>query len=86
MRILDRLTSPDPCFSFEFFPPKTDEGVANLFRTLEDLVHLEPGFVSVTYGAGGSTRSRTVDAHGWHAGRDAADNACLTSPSDRVSR
>ena len=33
-----------------------------------------------------STRSRTVDAHGWHAGRDAADNACLTSPSDRVSR
>lgn len=61
MRILDRLNSPEPCFSFEFFPPKTEEGVENLFRTLQDLVYLEPGFVSVTYGAGGTTRTRTVE-------------------------
>ncbi|MFN7132836.1 MAG: methylenetetrahydrofolate reductase [NAD(P)H] [Myxococcales bacterium] len=61
MRIRERLQQPVPCFSFEFFPPKTDGGVSNLFRTLEDLVHLEPGFVSVTYGAGGSTRARTVE-------------------------
>ncbi|MFP2906165.1 methylenetetrahydrofolate reductase [NAD(P)H] [Pyxidicoccus sp. 3LFB2] len=61
MKIRNRLNPSNPCFSFEFFPPKTDEGVSNLFKTLEDLAPLQPGFVSVTYGAGGSTRDRTVD-------------------------
>src|SRR5689334_21204213 len=61
MKIRNRLNPSNPCFSFEFFPPKTDEGTANLLRTLEELAPLEPGFVSVTYGAGGSTRDRTVD-------------------------
>jgi methylenetetrahydrofolate reductase (NADPH) len=61
MKIRNRLNPSDPCFSFEFFPPKTEEGLKNLLRTLEDLAPLEPGFVSVTYGAGGSTRSQTVD-------------------------
>lgn len=49
-----------PVFSFEFFPPKTDEGTAALFETVSSLRELEPGFVSVTYGAGGSTRERTI--------------------------
>ena len=61
MKIRNRLNPSNPCFSFEFFPPKTDEGTANLLRTLEDLAPLDPGFVSVTYGAGGSTRDRTVE-------------------------
>lgn len=61
MKIRNRLNPSNPCFSFEFFPPKTDEGVANLMKTLEDLATLEPGFVSVTYGAGGSTRDRTLE-------------------------
>jgi methylenetetrahydrofolate reductase (NADPH) len=61
MKIRYRLNPSTPCFSFEFFPPKTEEGVATLMRTLEDLAPLEPGFVSVTYGAGGSTRDRTVE-------------------------
>lgn len=61
MWIRDRLTHKRPVFSFEFFPPKTDKGEANLFRNLERLVPLEPDFVSVTYGAGGSTRSRTLE-------------------------
>jgi methylenetetrahydrofolate reductase (NADPH) len=61
MKIRNRLNPSDPCFSFEFFPPKTDEGTANLLKTLEDLAPLQPGFVSVTYGAGGSTRDRTVE-------------------------
>ncbi len=61
MKIRNRLNPSNPCFSFEFFPPKTDEGTANLLKTLEDLAQLEPGFVSVTYGAGGSTRDRTLE-------------------------
>ena len=61
MKIRNRLNPSDPCFSFEFFPPKSDEGTANLLKTLADLAPLEPGFVSVTYGAGGSTRDRTVE-------------------------
>ncbi len=50
-----------PVFSFEFFPPKTDEGVDQLFETISHLRELEPTFVSVTYGAGGSVRTRTVE-------------------------
>ena len=52
MKIRNRLNPSDPCFSFEFFPPRTDEGHRALLRTVEDLRPLEPGFVSVTYGAG----------------------------------
>jgi len=48
-------------FSFEFFPPKTPEGVVKLRSTWKDLVRLKPKFFSVTYGAGGSTRDRTLE-------------------------
>jgi methylenetetrahydrofolate reductase (NADPH) len=51
----------EPIFSFEFFPPKTDEGERALFETVEKLRPLAPAYVSVTYGAGGSTRERTID-------------------------
>src|SRR3954463_5979338 len=61
MRIADLLTRKQPMFSFEFFPPKSDEAGAQLERTIADLVPLEPDFVSVTYGAGGSTREKTID-------------------------
>ena len=47
-------------FSFELFPPKTDDGERALWQTVRDLERLHPTFVSVTYGAGGSTRDRTV--------------------------
>jgi methylenetetrahydrofolate reductase (NADPH) len=51
----------DPVFSFEFFPPKTEEGERNLYEALEALRPLEPSFVSVTWGAGGSTREKTIE-------------------------
>ncbi len=60
MLIAERLRHKRPVFSFEFFPPKTEKGEAALLRSLERLAPLEPDFVSVTYGAGGSTRARTV--------------------------
>jgi methylenetetrahydrofolate reductase (NADPH) len=61
MKISDLFASGKRLFSFEFFPPKTEAGAANLARAIHDLRDLSPDFVSVTYGAGGSTRDRTVD-------------------------
>jgi methylenetetrahydrofolate reductase (NADPH) len=60
MRIDEILEERRPVFSFEFFPPKTEEGERNLWSALEELKRDEPAFVSVTYGAGGSTRDRTI--------------------------
>jgi methylenetetrahydrofolate reductase (NADPH) len=62
-QILDR--SEEPVFSFEFFPPKTDEGERNLRAALWALRELHPDFVSVTYGAGGSTRGLTLELTKW---------------------
>jgi methylenetetrahydrofolate reductase (NADPH) len=71
MRIDQILTGQDPdrdpdppgppTFSFEFFPPKTDVGEQNLREALGELRQLEPSFVSVTYGAGGTTRGKTIE-------------------------
>ncbi len=60
MKIRERFGQEDPLFSFEFFPPKDDQGVDALFETVANLKALGPAFVSVTYGAGGSTREKTV--------------------------
>ena len=64
MRIDERIAADaEPSFSFEFFPPRTDEGERNLGRALAELSRLSPTFVSVTYGAGGSTteKRKTID-------------------------
>jgi methylenetetrahydrofolate reductase (NADPH) len=61
MRIDRILAAGGPVFSFEFFPPKTLEGERNLYAALGELRPLEPSFVSVTYGAGGSTREKTIE-------------------------
>lgn len=59
MKIGEILKRGTFSISFEFFPPKTEEGERELFSTIKSLEHISPTFVSVTYGAGGSTRDRT---------------------------
>lgn len=61
MHISDILQRQRPSLSFEFFPPKTPEGSAALFETVQELAAYKPAYVSVTYGAGGSTREMTHD-------------------------
>ena len=61
MRISEIYRRRPRVFSFEFFPPKTDEGFRSLYRTIEKLKSRSPDFVSVTWGAGGSTRRKTVE-------------------------
>lgn len=61
MHLRQLFATQRPTFSFEFFPPKTEEAAEALLQTVRDLAPLKPNFVSVTYGAGGSTRELTHD-------------------------
>lgn len=61
MKITEIMKSGGPVFSLEFFPPKTQEEMTQLYLTLGDLKSLHPGYVSVTYGAGGGTRDKTIE-------------------------
>jgi len=61
MRIRELLSCGRPCISFEFFPPKDEEGLAQLKQALASLGELHPSFVSVTYGAGGRARQQTLE-------------------------
>ncbi len=61
MKLADLYARPGLTLSVEFFPPKTDKGEENLFSEIEIIKRLNPCFYSVTYGAGGSTREKTVD-------------------------
>jgi methylenetetrahydrofolate reductase (NADPH) len=61
MHITEIMRGHSPTFSFEFFPPKTPQAAETLYQTIRDLESYMPGFVSVTYGAGGSTRELTHD-------------------------
>lgn len=76
-----------PVISFEFFPPKTAEGMAKLHAAREQLAQLNPKFFSVTFGAGGSTRDRTLEtvleikAHGIQA---APHLSCISSTRDEI--
>ena len=61
MHIRDILNGPNPSLSFEFFPPRSSAGWEELYQTIRELEELRPSFVSVTYGAGGTTREMTHD-------------------------
>lgn len=79
----------NPAISFEFFPPKTAEGIAKLRETRKQLAQLQPQFFSVTFGAGGSTRDRTLETvleiH--KEGFDAAPHiSCISSSKEEIRR
>ena len=61
MRLAELYSQPSLTLSVEFFPPKTEKGEENLFSEIELIKRINPAFCSVTYGAGGSTREKTVD-------------------------
>ncbi|MGE5817367.1 MAG: methylenetetrahydrofolate reductase [NAD(P)H] [Deltaproteobacteria bacterium] len=61
MKIKELFDRGNPVFSFEFFPPKDEAGITSLMETVKNLQDLHPSFVSVTYGAGGSTRRKTIE-------------------------
>lgn len=88
MRIDQILHERRPVFSFEFFPPKTDEGQRGLEGALADLKEDSPEYVSVTYGAGGSTRERTVEITKWIKGdlglEAMAHLSCVGEPRERL--
>jgi methylenetetrahydrofolate reductase (NADPH) len=89
MRIEQMFEERRPVFSFEFFPPKTDEGQRTLEGTLAELKEDQPEYVSVTYGAGGSTRGRTVEITKWlkqDLGIEAmAHLSCVGESKERVA-
>jgi methylenetetrahydrofolate reductase (NADH) len=88
MRIGEILEQRRPAFSFEFFPPKTEEGQATLEATLAVLKDDQPDYVSMTYGAGGATRDRTVELTRWiknDLGIEAmAHLSCVGEPTERL--
>ena len=88
MRIAEMLDDHRPVFSFEFFPPKTDDGQRTLEATLEVLKDDGPDYVSMTYGAGGSTRNATVELTRWikqGLGIEAmAHLSCVGEPKERL--
>jgi methylenetetrahydrofolate reductase (NADPH) len=89
MRIDEILARDGPCFSIEFFPPKTAEGFDQLLATVEALKPLEPDFVSVTYGAAGSTREGTVEVaeriHRDHGLETMAHLSCVGETRERLA-
>ncbi|AUS77890.1 5,10-methylenetetrahydrofolate reductase [Actinoalloteichus sp. AHMU CJ021] len=62
--VVDRLRTDRPVFSVEFFPPRDDASERQLWRAVRELEPLDPAFVSITYGAGGSSRDRTIRTTG----------------------
>ena len=82
------MTQSGPAYSFEFFPPKTEEGISKLTATSQSLAAVHPRFFSVTFGAGGSTRDRTFDTvidlqH--HSGINTAPHlSCISSTRENI--
>ena len=82
------MTQPGPAYSFEFFPPKTEDGISKLAATSKALAAVKPRFFSVTFGAGGSTRDRTFEtviSLQKNSGIDTAPHlSCISSTRENI--
>jgi len=82
------MTQPGPAYSFEFFPPKTEDGISKLAATSKALAAVQPRFFSVTFGAGGSTRDRTFEtviSLQKNSGIDTAPHlSCISSTRENI--
>lgn len=88
MNLSDYFTGPDCGLSFELFPPKTDAGVNSLMDVVEELMRYSPDFFTCTYGAGGSTQTRTLEiagrVHEQHSIPVATHLTCVGSTVDQL--
>lgn len=90
MFIKDIFSSVKPVISFEIFPPKKDSPIETVFKTIEDLAHLHPDYMSVTYGAAGSSKGNTAEIAGVikniHSIESLAHLTCITSTKDEIDK
>lgn len=88
MKINEKFKEKSPLISFEIFPPKPDYPIDTIFNTIDELYSLEPDFMSVTYGAGGSTKDRTVEISSYIQNKyNLTSNAhvtCISSSKEEV--
>lgn len=88
MKICEKFKETNPLISFEIFPPKTDYPVSIIYETIDQLYSLEPDFISVTYGAGGSTKDKTVDISSYIQNKydltSLAHITCISSTKDET--
>ncbi len=88
MKIIEKFKENRPLISFEIFPPKPDYPIDTIFNTIDELYSLEPDFMSVTYGAGGSTKDRTVEISSYIQNKyNLTSNAhvtCISSSKEEV--
>ena len=88
MKIIDTFSKKNPMISFEIFPPKVDSPVCTIYETIDELHSLNPDYISVTYGAGGSTKGKTVEISSYiqnqHNLTSLAHVTCITSPKSEI--
>ncbi len=88
MKIVDKFSETNPMISFEIFPPKAEYPISTIYNTIDELYSLNPDFMSVTYGAGGSTKDKTVDISSYiqkqHNLTSLAHVTCITSSREEI--
>lgn len=89
MKITDKFVEKKPLVSFEIFPPKAGYPVDTIYDSIDELYNLEPDFMSVTYGAGGSTRDKTVEISSYIQNRcnltSVAHVTCISSTRNEIN-
>ena len=89
MKIIDKFKEKNPLISFEIFPPKADYPIDTIFNAIDELYNMDPDFMSVTYGAGGSTKDKTVEISSYIQNRynltSIAHVTCISSAKSEIS-